>query len=120
MTTTLPLALGRLQSEGEIRRIPRNGRLDTQTYAYGRWSPNPLATFTLSAAECHIELARRYFAWIGPATLAEFQWFSGLGVKAAKDAVAPLGLVPATAGLDRLLLPADLDAWRDFRPPVRG
>ena len=36
-------------------------------------------------AESFTELARRYFRWIGPATLAEFQWFAGLGVKAAKD-----------------------------------
>ena len=35
----------------------------------------------LSPAEAYTALARLYFQWIGPATLAEFQWFSGLGVK---------------------------------------
>src|SRR5207248_6696998 len=34
MTTTLPLALGRLQSSGRIRRVPVDGRLDQQRYRY--------------------------------------------------------------------------------------
>src|SRR4029077_3182804 len=42
LTTTLPLALGRLQAAGEIRRVPVGGRLDQQRYRYARWSPNPL------------------------------------------------------------------------------
>ncbi len=92
VTTTLPLALGRLQAAGEIRRIPINGRLDQQRYRYAAWVPNPLDGFRLSEEETFTELARRYFAWIAPATLAEFQWFSGLGVKAAQAAVEPLAL----------------------------
>ena len=35
LTTTLPLALGRLQVEGNIRRIPINGRLDQQRQRCG-------------------------------------------------------------------------------------
>ncbi|MBI4874365.1 MAG: winged helix DNA-binding domain-containing protein, partial [Acidobacteria bacterium] len=79
LTTTLPLALGRLQAAGEIRRMPANGRLDQQRYRYALWQPNPLRGFQLSAEEAHTELARRFFAWAAPATLAEFQAFSGLG-----------------------------------------
>jgi hypothetical protein len=67
--------------------------------------------------EAHVALARLYFQWIGPASLAEFQWFSGLGVKAAKDALAPLGLVPLEDGSDRLLFPQDLDALHSFKVP---
>ena len=44
LTTTLPLALGRLQAAGEIRRMPTNGRLDQQRYRYALWRPNPAAT----------------------------------------------------------------------------
>ncbi|MGZ8456769.1 MAG: DNA glycosylase AlkZ-like family protein [Gemmatirosa sp.] len=117
LTTTLPIALGRLQARGEIRRVPVNGRLDQQRYAYVRWSPGPLASHTLSHEAALTELARRFFGWVGPATLGEFQWFSGLGVKATRDAVAPLGLVPADEGSDRLLLPDDVDAWRAFEAP---
>jgi hypothetical protein len=36
----------------------------------------------------YVALARRFFGWVGPATMEEFQWFSGLGVKAAKEGEA--------------------------------
>jgi hypothetical protein len=120
-TTTLPLALGYLQAQGEIRRVPVNGRLDQQRYAYVRWEPNPLQGFTLTQEEAHLELARRYFRWIGPATLAEFQWFSGLGVGAAKAAVAPLGLVSwepdESAPAPLLSFPDELEAYASFAVP---
>ena len=80
-------------ARGDIRRVPVNGRLDQQRYAYTPWKPNPLSTFALSTGAAYTELARRFFRWVGPATPGEFQWFSGLGVKAAKEAVGPLGLV---------------------------
>ncbi len=117
LTTTLPVALGELQARGEIRRLPANGRLDQQRYRYALWRPSPLQKFRLSLEEAYVELARRYFTWIGPATLAEFQWFSGLGVKAAKAAVEPLKLVPLETGSDFLLFPADREAWLQFQPP---
>ena len=117
VTTTLPLALGRLQAKGEIRRVPVNGRLDQQRYRYARWTPSPLAAYGKSLGEAYTDLARLYFGWVGPATLAEFQWFSSLGVKAAKEATAPLRLAPAKDAAERLLLPEDVDAWERFDAP---
>ena len=117
LSTTLPLALGRLQSSGDIRRVPVGGRLDQQRYKYARWTPNPLAKSKRSDAEAYTELARHFFRWVGPATMKEFQWFSGLGVKAATDAAAPLQLEPAD-GSDRLLLPTDVALFRGFSPPA--
>lgn len=117
LTTTLPLALGKLQAEGEIRRQPIGGRLDQQRYAYVRWHDSPLRRARLDEDEAHVELARRFFRWIGPATLAHFQVFSGLGVRASKAAIAPLGLVPVSEDSQLLLLPEDLEALRDFVPP---
>jgi hypothetical protein len=111
------VALERLQTSGVIRRIPTNGRLDQQRYKYTLWRPNPLRGFKLSAEEAYVELARRYFAWIGPATLAEFQWFSALGVKAAKAAVEPLKLEALAKDDDRMLLPGDLAKLEAFKPP---
>ncbi|HTQ53130.1 MAG TPA: crosslink repair DNA glycosylase YcaQ family protein [Bryobacteraceae bacterium] len=117
LTTTLPLALGKLQTDGEIRRVPVNGRLDQQRYRYCLWQPNPRRGFRMEAAEIAAELARRYFRWIGPATLAEFQWFSALGAKAAQAAVEPLRL-ETLAGEDGLmLLPEDRARWEAFRVP---
>jgi len=118
MITTLPLALGILQARGEIRRVPVEGRLDQQRFRYARWSPSPLAKSKLSQADAFIELARRFFGWVGPATLKELQWYSGLGVKAVEEAVAPLRLVPADGGGgDRLLLPDAAGAFARFEPP---
>jgi hypothetical protein len=118
MTTTLPLALGRLQSQGRIRRVPTNGRLDQQRYRYALWSPSPLEGWTKSREEALATLAARYFRWIGPASLAHFQWFSGLGARAAKEAAAPLGLVPLEPGSDLLLFPEDREALCSYRPPA--
>jgi hypothetical protein len=122
LSTTLPLALGRLQCAGEIRRVPINGRLDQQRYRYTLWRPNPLAGSRLSAAEAAVELARRYFSWIGPSSLAAWQEFAGLGVKAARAAIEPLDLVPLAtgAGGDGRLLPAEQRAeLAGFSPPAR-
>lgn len=117
VATTLPLALGKLQAEGEIRRVPINGRLDQQRYRYARWHVNPRAGRVLSDEEAYSELARRFFRWIGPATIAHFQWFSGLGARAARAAIAPLGLVMLAPDDGRLLFPDDRDALLAFTPP---
>jgi hypothetical protein len=109
LTTTLPVALGLLQAAGEIRRVPVNGRIDQQRYKYAAWKCAPSGSFT--------DLARRYFCWIGPATVEEFQAFAGLGVKAAKAAVEPLQLVEVSAGL--FLLPEDREEFLKFQTPKR-
>ncbi len=119
LNSTLRLALGKLQSDGEIRRLPVNGRLDQQRYRYALWRPNPLARHGLSMEESYSELARRYFSWIGPASLAEFQWFSGLGAKACRAAVEPLGLVAPENGTELLMLPGDLQELRGFGVPKK-
>jgi hypothetical protein len=115
IATTMPLALGLMQAAGEIRRISVNGRLDQQRYHYALWKPSPLANWKLTLEESYIELARHYFRWIGCATAAEFQWFSGLGVNAAKAALAPLQLMPLDGGF--LIPPEDRDAFEKFNPP---
>jgi hypothetical protein len=117
MSTTLPLALGRLQSLGEIRRVPVNGRLDQQRYRYTLWHPNPVEKLRLSTEEAYVELARMFLTWIAPATLAELQAFLGVGVKASKAAVEPLHLEPLAPGDDRLLLPGQRQQLEAFNVP---
>ncbi len=94
MSSTLPLALGRLQRAGDIRRVPVNGRLDQQRYGYVRWRPNPRGRTPIDSTQAYTALAERFFRWVGPATVAEWQWYSGLGVKASAAILAPLALVP--------------------------
>ncbi len=117
LATTLPVALGELQAAGEIRRVPLNGRLDQQRYRYALWRPNPLVQSKLSAEAAYTELARRYFQWIGPATLTGFQEFAAIGVKAAKEATAALRLVPVEKDDNRLMLPEDREAFEQFQAP---
>lgn len=116
-TTTLPIALGLLQTSGEIRRVPTTGRLDQQRYRYTLWKPNPLAKSKLSREEVQVELARKFFRWIGPATAGEFQWFSALGVKAAQAAMQPLKLEPLEKGSALQILPEDRAPFEKFTPP---
>jgi hypothetical protein len=94
--TTLPAALGLLQAAGDIRRVPANGRLDQQRFSYVRWRP---PASNLTDAEARTELARVYFDWTGPASLAHFRWFSAFSVANAKATVAELGLVDVGDGL---------------------
>ena len=84
------------------------------------WSPNPLEGRETTAETTTTELARRFFRWTGPATLGELQWFSGLGVKACKEAVAPLALVPVQDGDARLLLAEDVERWKAFAVPKKA
>ncbi len=99
--------------------FPANGRFDQQRYQYALWRPNPLRAFKLSPEQVQTELARRYFAWIGPASLAGFQTFSGLGVKAAKAALEPLKLEPIeiAPGDERLFLPGERAKFDAFKTP---
>jgi hypothetical protein len=117
LTTTLPLALGLLQSEGMIRRVPVNGRIDQQRYRYANWIPNPMAKWKLESAAAFALLARRYWGWIGAASIGEFQWFSGLGVKRALAATAALKLVPLQG--DLMALPEDAAAFEKFQIPKK-
>jgi hypothetical protein len=117
LTSTLPVALGQLQKSADIRRIPVNGRLDQQRYQYTLWRPNPLSKEKLTPEQAEAQLAQRFFHWIAPARLAEFQTFAGISLKAAKIAVEPLKLETLSPD-DELLLPSSLRAeFEAFKPP---
>lgn len=109
-TTTLPLVLGRLQSHGRIIRVPLDGRLDRQRYAYTRWDA-PVA-----GEDAYVQLARAWWSWAGPASLVQFQSFSGLGIKKVQVLATTIGVVPVGGG--RLALPEDAAALASFIPPA--
>ncbi len=118
-STSLSLGLGVLQEQGLIRRVPVNGRIDQQRYAYTLWQPSPLENSQLSSENCFEELARQFFTWIAPATVSQFQWFSGLGVRASKEAISKINLVAIEPGSD-YLIPADLVAeYKKFKTPSK-
>jgi hypothetical protein len=115
-TTSLSLGLLSLQAEAQIRRVPKGWALESQSYEYELFLDSPNVGDSYSKDQAYGDLAERYWNWIGLASLAHFQWFSGLGVGAAKKAVEGVNLVPIE-GSD-LLINADLaDEFRIFEPP---
>jgi hypothetical protein len=121
-TSTLPLALGYLQTRGLIRRVPIDGRLDQQRYRYVAWSSSPLGGKSAGALhddEVALELGRRFFRWAGPAKAGELAWWGGLGVKAARAAILELKLVPLALadGEERWIFADDRDALLATKPP---
>ena len=118
LSTTLPLAIGILQASGEIRRVSTSGRFDQQRYRYALWRPNPLEKSTLTAEQVNLELARRYFNWIGPATIDEFQWFSALSAKACKAAMEPLKLT--SFEVDRFMPVEQREEFESFKIPKQA
>lgn len=114
--TTLPTALGLLQADGRIRRVPVNGRLDQQRYAYTPWGLPPSRLGPEGARE---ELMRRYLGWTGGATVKQSQWFTGFTLTDSKAALAAVGAVevPTAAGDVLWMLPADVERLADFSPP---
>nr|WP_091562482.1 crosslink repair DNA glycosylase YcaQ family protein [Arthrobacter sp. ok362] len=126
--TTLPTALGILQAQGKIRRVPANGRLDQQRYAYELWG---LAPSSLDDDAARTELVRRYLGWTGGATFKQSQWFTGFTVAQSKAALAAVGAVEVptalptalatsqAAGGDGLwMLPADVGGLAAFQEPA--
>lgn len=117
MTTTLSMVLGRLQTQGKIRRKPVNGRLDSQRYAYEIWTDSPLESAVISKEEALAAFAKLYFNWIGPATAPFLQWMTGLGVKATAELITSAKLVPIEEGSEFLINPGDLDEFKSFQVP---
>ncbi|WP_226760942.1 DNA glycosylase AlkZ-like family protein [Arthrobacter sp. SO3] len=117
-TTTLPTALGILQSQGRIRRVPANGRLDQQRYAYELWDlpPSPL-----DDDEARTELVRRYLGWTGGATFKQLQWFTAFTVAQSRASLAAAGAVevPTASGETLWMLPDDVEQLVAFQEPAR-
>lgn len=114
--TTLPTALGLLQADGRIRRVPINGRLDQQRYAYTSWGLPPSKLDDDAARQLLLE---RYLRWTGGATLKQSQWFTAFTVAQTKAALAGVGAVEVpTANGDVLwMLPDDVERLADFQEP---
>lgn len=117
MSSTLPMVLGRLQTRGQIRRVPVEGRLDRQRYKYVLWKPSPFEGQALSYDDALAQLAEKYFRWIGPASTAHFQWFTGLSGKAAKEVLSRVSLVPVEGGSLLLIHEDELAAFGAYEPP---
>lgn len=114
-STTLPTALGFLQMDGRIRRVPTGGRLDQQRYAYTPWQ---LSAEPASDAELRTRLVERFLSWTGGATAAQIKWFSGFSVAALKVALADIGAIqlPVAQGEPYWIMGPDAEALARFVP----
>ncbi|AJT42145.1 DNA glycosylase AlkZ-like family protein [Psychromicrobium lacuslunae] len=110
-STTLPAALGILQSEGRIRRVPLNGRLDQQRYAYQYWG---LAQSGLSDQQARSKIIAKYLHWTGGATIKQSQWFTAFTVAQIKTALLELK-AEESGGL--WMLPGDRESYESFKVP---
>ncbi|MET3174833.1 UNVERIFIED_ORG: hypothetical protein ABIB52_002684 [Arthrobacter sp. UYCu721] len=114
--TTLPTALGLLQADGRIRRVPANGRLDQQRYAYTLWGL-PLTALDDDAARSL--LLACYLGWTGGATVKQSQWFTGFTLAHTKAALATIGAVqvPTPNGEVLWMMPDDVGRLASFEAP---
>ncbi len=115
-STTLPAALGLLQADGRIRRVPVNGRLDQQRYSYVAWE---LEGTGESDDVVRARMLERFLRWTGGATLGQIRWFTAFTVAQTKAALAAVGAVEIETGAgDQLWLrPADVKALTAFEAP---
>lgn len=115
-STTLPAALGLLQAEGRIRRVPVNGRLDQQRYSYAVWD---LSATGEDDDAVRARLVEQYLTWTGGATLGQLRWFSAFTVAQSKKALGTVGAVEIeTAGGEMLwMMPVDVELLAEFTVP---
>jgi hypothetical protein len=97
--------LGRLAMERVICFGPRQGKQQTFVL-FDDWIPD---SRSLPRAQALEELALRYFTSHGPATLADFAWWSGLKITDARAGLQ---------GVQSQLIEDDLDGATYWRPPV--
>lgn len=115
--TTLPTALGLLQADGRIRRVPANGRLDQQRYAYTLWG---LPRTAMDDDAARSLLLQRYLGWTGGATVRQSQWFTGFTLAQTKAALAATGAVeiPTASGEVLWMTSDDVGRLASFEAPA--
>src|SRR5262249_1820407 len=114
ISTTLALALRRLEAEGSVRRVAVNRRLDAKRYEYVAAEPPP-GKPPADERERLRQLAGRFCAWAARASLRHLAWWAGVSQREARDAL-PAGLVPARieGWADEALVPErELEALGD-------
>ena len=85
--TTVKLYLGLAEAEGTVC----SGAEKAGKHTYALICQRVPDAAELTREEALAELARRYFRSHGPAAPEDFLWWSGLGVRDARNAVASLG-----------------------------
>lgn len=116
-STTLPTVLGLLQSDGRIRRVPANGRLDVQRYGYTAWG---LPSSGETPEQARARAMEYYLRWTGGATIKQTQWFTSFTVAQTNAALAAVKAVESTVVDPKKLwmLPEDAETAATFTAPA--
>jgi hypothetical protein len=96
LSSTLPLALRKLEFSGRVERLPEGARLDTERYLWRVAAKSPFAGARVPdhPVERHARLAELFFRHGGPATARDFASWTALSERDALAAMARAPLAP--------------------------
>jgi hypothetical protein len=127
-TTSLELALNRLEARGHLARRevapPESWQVEATYYApLSTWWPDLDLTPDLTEAEAQQRLVRAYLSAYGPVTEADISFWSGLGKSETQRAVSALSGETTLAMVEgipgaMLLLKTQADALGSTHPPA--
>ena len=95
-------------SRGKVLRTNAERRLDGRTHLYRRW---PAEIDTTPPPDLDRALATRFLSWSAPPTVDDFAWWSGIGKRAAKEAIGSLRI-------DDVARPTAPPRRRHHPPPI--
>ena len=103
-------------------KIVRGRPLGTWLSSQYRWVPTELwfgDRIVMDAAAARTELARRWLATFGPATLTDLRWWAGWTAADARHALDAIGAVEVEVTTTAYVLPDDsaVDSTADFEDP---
>ncbi|HEX5875427.1 MAG TPA: winged helix DNA-binding domain-containing protein, partial [Pyrinomonadaceae bacterium] len=105
-----PIRLAHIVVRAELDAIVCSGPRRGKQFTYALLEERAAAARTLTHDEALAELTQRYFASHGPATLADFVWWSGLTTSDARRGIALLD-----GQLDRLMVD-NVIYWNPAKP----
>jgi len=109
-----------LAAEGRIVRGAPRGKWTSSQWSWApaeSWFESPLPE--LEPGPARVELARRWLAAYGPATVGDLKWWSGWTLGHTRDSLAELGAIEVDLdGEEGLVLPDDLEPEPDVEPWV--
>ena len=92
--------LAYLMMDAELQQVVCSGPRQGKQFTYALLDERAPRARVLANDEALAELTRRYFASHGPATVADFVWWSGLTVKLAKTGLEILGRTVVSETID--------------------